>query len=133
MPKRPAPQSSEHEEDRHKSPFTLLFLAPLRELVTQTSRELTKVELRVLLYLICDASYHNTATAYIGSIADELGNDRSTISKALTCLSDLELVSAERNTRGGATTWRVNPELAFRGRANLRARHRRQWNRQRTT
>ena len=111
----------------HTDPFTLLFLGPLQRLLEDEGKDLTRIELRVLLYLICSADYGNTLYLYVSEAAEKLEHDRSSISKALATLTALALIHVQRDPRGGRSRYTLSPDLSFRGTAPKRATLRRIW------
>jgi DNA-binding MarR family transcriptional regulator len=113
---------------RHKQPFTMVFCDPLLSLLCTEGRRhdddsgMTLVHLRVLLYLLASTGYENRLERFVIEIADDLGHDRSTVSKALDLLEERELIRRTPAAAGRPFTIDVHPALAFRGRTGQRAR-----------
>jgi DNA-binding transcriptional ArsR family regulator len=112
---------------RHHEQFTMVFCDPLRTLLATEGRRhewdsaLRPVHWRLLWWVIASISYENRIDRYVSDIARELGNDRSTVSKALHVLQDRELIRTDREGPGRPLTIRIHPALCFRGKAEQRA------------
>ena len=100
---------------RHRDGFSLLFTDALQHFLAGTGRDLTCVELRVLLHLIATAGYGNTLTTYASTIADALGHDRSAVSRGLATLESLDVIRRAPHGRAGATDISLSPHLVYRG------------------
>src|SRR3954452_16208740 len=113
---------------RHQQPFTMVFCDALLSLLRTEGRRqdhdspLTLVHLRVLLYLLGSTGYENRLERFVIDIAEDLGHDRSTVSKALDLLEERELIRRTPAAPGRPFTIDVHPALAFRGRTGQRAR-----------
>ena len=89
---------------RHRQPFTMIFCDALLALLSTEGRRdeddsgMTLVHLRVLLYLLGSTEYENRLERFVTEIADDLGHDRSTVSKALDFLEERDLI---RRTSAG--------------------------------
>ncbi|MGR7027237.1 hypothetical protein [Geodermatophilus sp. URMC 62] len=111
---------------RHRQAFTLLFCAPLLMLLRTEGRRhegdepLRPVHLRVLLYLVATCGYENQVQRHVSDIADDLGHDRSTVSRALLALRERALVRTE-SVAGRPLTIHLHPALCFRGKPAQRA------------
>ena len=112
---------------RHHEQFTMVFCEPLLTLLATEGRRqkrdsaLRPVHWRLLWWVIASISYENRIDRYVSDIARELGNDRSTVSKALNVLRDRELIRTDREATGRPLTIRIHPALCFRGKAKQRA------------
>lgn len=112
---------------RHHQPFTLLFGDALLALLSTEGRRdeqdkpMRPVHWRVLLYLLASMGYENRLERYVSEIADDLDNDRSTVSKALQSLEDRDLLYVEPRRSGRPLVIHVHPALAFRGKPGQRA------------
>jgi hypothetical protein len=112
---------------RHRQPFTMIFCDTLLDLLRTEGRRheeddpMRPVHWRVLLYLLASTEYKNRLDRFVIEIADDLGNDRSTVSKALDLLEERELIRRTSNGHGRPFTIDVHPALAFRGKAGQRA------------
>jgi hypothetical protein len=100
---------------RHRDSFSLLFTDALQQFLAGQGRDLTRVELRVLLHVIATAGFGNTATTYASAIAEELGHDRSAVSRALATLEGLDVIRRAPHGRAGATDISLSPHLVYRG------------------
>ena len=76
----------------------------------------------MLLYLLASTGYENQLERFVITIADDLGHDRSTVSKALDFLEDRDLIRRSPPASGRPFTIDVHPALAFRGRTGQQAR-----------
>lgn len=78
--------------------------------------DLTLVEWRVLLYLVATAKVGTNVApcARAAAIAQALGHDRTSVSRALTALAGMHLVRMGVEA-SGAQVAEVNPHVAFRG------------------
>ncbi len=114
-------------EQRHYEQFTMVFCIPLLTLLVNEGRRheddtaLRPVHWRLLWWVIASTGYENQLTGYVSDIARQLGNDRSTISKAIDVLKDRGLIRTFREGAGRPLTIRVHPALCFRGKARQRA------------
>jgi DNA-binding MarR family transcriptional regulator len=112
---------------RHRQAFTMVFCSPLLALLCTEGRRhedddaMRPVHWRVLLYLLASTEYENRVDRFVTEIAEELGNDRSTVSKALQVLQERDLIHMNPNGSGRPTTIHVHPALCFRGKAGQRA------------
>jgi hypothetical protein len=112
---------------RHKQQFTIVFCGPLLALLGTEGRRseddepMRPVHWRVLLYLLGASEYKNRLQRFVTEIAEDLGNDRSTVSKALDLLEERDLIRKTSNGPGRPFTIDVHPALAFRGKAGQRA------------
>jgi DNA-binding MarR family transcriptional regulator len=85
----------------HTDGFTIVFQEPLLAFLTGPGSELTALELRLYLYLWATVEYANVVEAYIAEIAIGMGTDgrrgpdRSSVSKALRRLEELDLITRE--------------------------------------
>ncbi|HEX2075368.1 MAG TPA: helix-turn-helix domain-containing protein [Geodermatophilus sp.] len=95
----------------HRQPFTMIFCDALLALLCTVGRRhedddpMRPVHWRVLLYLLASAEYKNRLDRFVTEIADELNNDRSTVSKALDLLE-------ERESRRPLLTTAATPVIA---------------------
>jgi DNA-binding transcriptional ArsR family regulator len=112
---------------RHCQPFTMVFCSAFLALLCTDGRRhedddgMRPVHWRVLLYLLASVEYKNRLDRFVTEIADDLGNDRSTVSKALDALEERQLIRKTSNGQGRPLTIDVHPALAFRGKAGQRA------------
>lgn len=112
---------------RHRQPFTMVFCDALLALLCTEGRRheddepMRPVHWRVLLYLLAGSAYENRLDRFVSEIAEDLGNDRSTVSKALDFLEERHLIRRTSNGAGRPFTIDVHPALAFRGKAGQRA------------
>lgn len=100
---------------RHGDGFSLVFTDALAQFLAGPGRDLTRVELRVLMYLIATTGYGNVLTTYATSVAEDLGHDRSAVSRALATLEKLQVIRRAPHGRAGATEISLSPHLVFRG------------------
>lgn len=112
---------------RHRQPFTMVFCGALLALLCTEGRRhedddpMRPVHWRVLLYLLASTEYENRLDRFVTEIAEDLDNDRSTVSKALDFLEERHLIRKTSNGPGRPFTIDVHPALAFRGKAGQRA------------
>ncbi|SOC47830.1 MarR family protein [Blastococcus aggregatus] len=111
----------------HYEQFTLVFCHPMQTLLLTQGRRherdsaLRPVHWRLLWWVIASISYENRIDRYVADIARDLGNDRSTVSKALRVLQDRGLIRTHREGPGRPLTILIHPALCFRGKAKQRA------------
>lgn len=106
----------------HKEGFTMLFQQGLLDLVCNPETRLSSTEWRLLAYLCGTMEYENQTEQYVSEMAQALGQDRSTVSKALDRLELRGLVQRLPGVGRRPGVVLVNPLLAFRGRVGQRAR-----------
>lgn len=89
---------------------------------------LTFVEWRVLLYLVAAAKAGTNVApvARAAKIADDLGHDRGSVSRALKALEGMNLIRRGMEA-SGAQVAEVNPHVAFRGTSKQRGVAMAQW------
>ena len=100
---------------RHRDGFSLVFADNLEIFLAGPGRDLTRVDLRVLMFLIATTGYGNTQTTYASAIATALGHDRSAVSRALAALEKLDVIRRSPHPRAGATDISLSPHLVYRG------------------
>lgn len=106
---------------RHTKPFTLVFQDALLELLKGPARQLSGLELKVLLHLVAVADYGNTIDRYNWEMARDLGAGPASISRALTSLASVGLIRRETTSGGRPNRIHLSPEVAFRGNVKQRA------------
>lgn len=106
---------------RHTEPFTFLFQDALLDLLKGPARQLTALELKVLLHLIAVADYGNTIDRYNSEIARDLGAEPASVSRALTALTSVGLIRRETTPGRRPTRIHLSPVVAFRGNVKQRA------------
>ena len=106
---------------KHGDGFTLIFTDTLELFLAGPGRDLTRVELRVLLHLIATTGYGNTQTTYASANAAALGHDRSAVSRAMATLEKLDVIRRAPHPRAGATDISLSPHVVYRGGAKGRS------------
>lgn len=92
-----------------------MFTDALATFLAGPGHALTRVELRVLLHLVATTGYGNTRVTYATAVAEDLGHDRSAVSRALATLERLDVIRRAPHGRAGATEISLSPHLVFRG------------------
>ena len=78
-------------------------------------RNLSGLEWKVLLYLLASTNPNGfVKNASVKNIAAKLSHDRSSVSHALTTLTDRGFIQRPKPTDGGPVLIEINPHLAFR-------------------
>ncbi len=108
------------KKPRHKLPFVCLFQEELLTVVKTAGRDLSGGEWLVLCLVMATIPFGNVTEQYVTEMAEQLGNDRSTTSRALAVLQAHQLIHRTPGKGRRPAKVMLDPRLAFRG--NVRER-----------